>query len=386
MLFAVLLLWTWALPPFSRLGLSSLSSTLFSEFNLAAPVSSNHCANLWDEDSTASLSLDFERRVQKLWDRQINSKEHPGGPLVIVFWHIAKTGGTTIRSFFGSLPKNTSKGNYHSIRVRLALKPGDFSRASHAIHHHLKSDSDNDRSIGVKRGKSKVLFVEFHGQGFDANQWVEESKVWRQMAERGGSRLFTFTLWRHPMDHAVSYYHYLVNRSDPMEEGFPDSFISSRQCHTFVSTAKREYYGGNKASIEQGKHRRDWQVSTHGVSPCHLRVYEQLFSQLDWIGTTETIDRATIPLLGRIVAPYVWKDSARMGRAHDMLQNASIVPHANIGTYRHQQRLKFLDDSGDSAPETFVVDATLRERIEHVDACQDFAIWKKATAIIEKFT
>jgi hypothetical protein len=130
-----------------------------------------------------------------------------GGPLVIVFWHSAKTDGTTIRSFFG---QHLKLQQVTKLQMRLALKSGDFDRASRTIQHHLQSGNG-------------ILFVVLHGQGLEPDRWAEELKLWRReittstttddpkRATTRTGRLFAFTLWRHPVDHATSYYHYVAN-------------------------------------------------------------------------------------------------------------------------------------------------------------------------------
>ena len=70
----------------------------------------------------------------------VNTVTPVGAGTVIVFLHIAKTGGTTIRSFFGQQPHSL-------VRTRLSLKPGDFERNSLAIQGFLRNSNNPRRSV-----------------------------------------------------------------------------------------------------------------------------------------------------------------------------------------------------------------------------------------------
>ena len=243
----------------------------------------------------------------------IYHKNFPSDPMVIVFLHIAKTGGTTIRSYFGHRSS--------TIRSRLSLKKGDFERSSQAIQRHLKTG----KSIN-KVSSSSTLFVEFHGQGLDAKALPHHIKIWRQQSRDHLCRLFIFTLWRHPVDHAISYYTYMLNYTDMSAKHINESPIYSRQSSTFAEPIK---------------------MPTHTiVTPWDgFHIYEQVLSRLDWIGTTESIDEVTVPLLDRLVGDG----------------STNYIPHKNVGRHAYHG--------------TVHLDPELRGSIIQ-DSCVDHAIWK----------
>ena len=274
-------------------------------------------------------------------------------PLGIIFLHIAKTGGTTIRSYFGQFQrkKGDEARNIATVRTRLSLKMGDFERSSQAIQRHLKMKTVFGKSPS---SSSKILFVEFHGQGLISSSTTSRSfphhlKIWKQIANEYGSRLFTFTLWRHPASHAISYYHHLLNHTDVEGKYLTNSPIFSRQCSTLSRLLEHDDVSNKRHQVDHSNSK----TLNHATPWDGLQVYQQVLSQLDWIGTTESIDNVTIPLLNRLV-------NGNIGNSRP-----SALPHQNVGRnyINHHSEKERLDP-------------TLRERIL-LASCVDYTIWKE---------
>eukprot|EP00934_Nitzschia_sp_Nitz4_P006729 Nitzschia sp. Nitz4//scaffold382_size14485//1484//2536//NITZ4_008934-RA/size14485-processed-gene-0.6-mRNA-1//1//CDS//3329549911//6719//frame0 len=243
-------------------------------------------------------------------------------PSVVVFFHITKTGGTSIRSFGTKLLDAASS--------YVAAKPGDHTKADRIIQRYLQN-----------KGIAPILFVEFHGQGLEVGRLAKDMVVWRQLQEQFRTNLFLFTVFRHPVDHAVSYYHALINHTDWNEESLDLSQVYSRQCALFVPPTT--------ASSSRFKNRQQ-SMTPHAC----WEAYRSILYHMDWIGTTEHIDTETIPRLQAWI-PH-----------HGAVPNTTMS-HKNVGSWR-KSRLS-MEASGH----------TLEQSILQL-ACEDHVLWEHFTS------
>ena len=135
---------------------------------------------------------------------------------VVLFWHVAKTGGTTMKGYFAQVP---------GVTVYPTLKPGDFDRAAEKIERILMNPNTN-----------QFLFVEFHGKGFPTDSIDSHLLRWRKLSEAHDVPLFVFTLFREPVSYAVSFFNFfnvLPKGSEKTEEAFK-STVQNRQCQTLA--------------------------------------------------------------------------------------------------------------------------------------------------------
>jgi hypothetical protein len=119
--------------------------------------------------------------------------------------------------------------------------------------------------------------------------------------------------------------------------------------------------------------------------PSCRKVYEQLFTHSDWIGTTETIDSVTLPLLERfLMDPYyhIYASTSPGGtkQKEDYYRSrnpsSSFRHHEHVGTY-----LRVVDGP---TSESSRIDPKLQEWIQQEGSCENYAIWKQANASIAK--
>ena len=286
---------------------------------------------------------------------------------LFLFFHVPKTGGTTIRSLFGQYAQRNGP-----VRSFLSLKRKDYRRTCQAIERHLRKQNgikENDsvlipssssatkisNTIHEKKNPTPIVFVEFHGQGFQQYDAPEQLRHWKELSELYGSRIFTFTLWRHPIAHAKSYYHHLINQTDVEGESLDSSGMSyyNRQCSMFVSRPTRQE-----------------KIAT--LEDC-LEAYNQIISQLDWIGTTENMDTVTIPLLVQLINNNNRSRLEFGGKSVTADKNMFSI-HKNVGNYHR--------NISDSSKTMTVVDdplaANTREESILQHACADYVIWKDA--------
>jgi hypothetical protein len=99
---------------------------------------------------------------------------------VVVFNHIAKTGGTTIRENFSKLP---------NVEWQFVGGLDDLLTYSKEVDHRLTS----------KIKDNKILFLELHGPVpgmFTLHDFLDR---WQRIAEKEGTSFFAFTMVRDPV-------------------------------------------------------------------------------------------------------------------------------------------------------------------------------------------
>lgn len=219
----------------------------------------------------------------------------------------------------------------------------------------------------------------------------------------------------------MSYYHFFKNHSDPTGESFAASTILSRQCGSLVPPVpqpssviakgasgaittginRRQSISTSYEAVNTERRRRQPTLaSTVNPSTC-LDVFQQLLLHMDWIGTTETLDQVTIPLLVRLLVAHGGdkQQVSALGLSTSKNQTISRVQHANVGTYYRPQEEKksqtssanFSRFGGDvRATSRAITAATLndfiQDWIENEASCEDFSFWKQIAASMENLS
>lgn len=276
-----------------------------------------------------SLLFAVRQETVPRWEAPFIPNDNMGG--VVLFWHLAKTGGSTIRgNFASSFPKQ--------VDYRPLLKPSDWNRVVPQIERNLMNSHSK-----------RILFVELHGQGAFANHedWDKTLLTWRHLAEQYEKHFFVFTILREPLAHAISYYNFFHKSTKSSQslnhDGEADfvhsTTISNRQCTTLLQRRHRTTSWWGEVGVTDAKTCTD--------------VYSKLLHNLDWIGTTETLSNETLPLIHLLLSQ--WTNTTTLTREFQKY---------NVGKVQHE---RIRQDS--------LSDETLQQIRDHT--CLDRALWRQ---------
>lgn len=218
---------------------------------------------------------------------------------LIVFHHVPKTGGTTIRM---GLEKPGGKIKYHFCSGRKIFdetvpKVGMYFR------------------MAPKMRKKPIMIVEVHGRNAPTLIELEPFLIkWKDQATKAGIPTFYFTILREPWSHAISYFNFFyVQRENPYftlvnatEENFASHTLNNPQCQFLV---RGEFSLRN--TTKQVMHQDECQ-----------RVQDIMLSTMDWVGTTESMSTETLPILSHLL--HVDKDIFRSEMVSNKSSNVAI--------------------------------------------------------------
>ena len=250
---------------------------------------------------------------------------HEKGGLV-VFLHVAKTGGTTIRQEFGQLPK---------VDVKRVFDKEDLDSSNSTIDWFLSKENNKDIN-----SEATTLLLEIHGgKGepmtiFEIHPYIQK---WRAQAKVNEKNVFVVTLLREPESFYVSYFNVFKNPgctakwcdSPTMkltEENLLASAVPNHQCQFLARKVDKHQNSQVPVSREE----------------CQS-VFQLMKADLDWVGFTETMQETTLPLLffslsGNTTAGRKIFEVRNKFRRRDRLSRkkltASALQHlANISSY-----------------------------------------------------
>jgi hypothetical protein len=247
-------------------------------FCLGSLVSENLELTLPSLQSSSIMSFTTGNSGPKIKSRPLPTFDEGG---VVVFFHVAKTGGTSIRSIF------KDRTRIPTIYLETVFNASAFLGSAALIDRVLTKNTTFD--IG-----KKVLFLETHGLNAPALPFMHPHlKRWRQMAADHGTSFFAFTIIRDPVDYAVSYFNFF--NAAPCTLGFcpwrlymptEGNLVQTTEANNQCLLMARDHWG---IFIQKNR-------TAPTPQECN-NVYDLLLEDFDWVGTTEAMSEETIPLL-----------------------------------------------------------------------------------------
>eukprot|EP00536_Pseudo-nitzschia_multiseries_P001055 jgi/Psemu1/180019/e_gw1.13.82.1 len=266
---------------------------------------------------------------------------------LIVFYHVYKTGGSTVGKLLHELAQEDQKSHafaqmakrYENVKpVNNKNNDKIVKNISENIYEHAKASpsrlfftmirknidwfKDCVSTVNLAATNKKLVLLELHVEDpapdfpslVDLGPKIEQ---WRALADQRGVEFFAFTLVREPVAHALSFFNFFHCRmlgSDPQS--------------TFAAP-KYLVWNTELVTEEQIKKSNE---------PCHIdEVHDTLFHSMDWVGTTEGLQNETLPLLTQLVL-----NDPSVGRENAPFKVFDKNPNGNVGMKKHDLSPKTL--------------------------------------------
>jgi hypothetical protein len=235
--------------------------------------------------SSKNTSLVLDGRVQ----RELPMFNETGG--ILIFIHIAKTGGSSIREGFRKIP---------NINVKRIMNEAQLNGKREKIDWYVSSKNNKSTISG---GREKVLLLEIHGHHgepmsiFQMHPYIQ---YWKSQAAKNQKNVFVFTLFREPAAFHLSYFTFFRHPNcqelwcdrpvlPQTEAHLIQSMIPNHQCQYLARTFNKNNNNSTLMAIL--------------VTETECKTVQTLLHQdVDWIGTTDSLSQTTLPLLTYIVA------------------------------------------------------------------------------------
>ena len=234
---------------------------------------------------------------------------------VVAFYHVAKTGGSTIRGFLERLSRERSSefryirftnGPDRNIQATNETTTTSGSRCVPSGRKKSKMrtfhESIKTRLLSNSTEPQKTLLFKWHGESMGLKNLAPYIQQWRSMSHTHNTPFFAFALVRDPIPFAVScfkFFHLGCELSwcehDQYDNATEDNLLLSvkpnQQCFLLTHT-----------SANERMHPSFYQQCKVTQNACEA-TYKTMKDSLDWIGTTEKLSTETMPLLSYLLEP-----------------------------------------------------------------------------------
>lgn len=308
---------------------------------------------------------------------------------IIVFYHVYKTGGSTVGKLLHELARDDqSKHELPGGKPLLSFADSMKSSARlffTMIRKRVDWKKDCMATLDLAEQK-KLILLELHVEypTSDFPTLVELVPIldrWRREAGKRGVGFFAFTLLREPVAHALSFFNFfhVGSKTDqpvptPEDHDYWNPFrplqstqanflhsyyAKNRQCQMLTSDPQSTK--GAPLDIVWDQTQRSKADITQLNSPCRVdKVYDAYFNSLDWVGTTENLQNETLPLLTKIVS-----DDPSIGRYRVPFKVFNNNPTGSVGMKKSDLSKKSL---------ATILERTELDRTLYADVTRNFRL------------
>jgi len=237
---------------------------------------------------------------------------------VVLFYHVSKTGGSTIREFFMQQPEqyfyykrimhrvdkhniaNTTSYS-HENRAKWFTNPDTYcvpnkymEQKMSTVHNKVK------KTLRSQVSTERTLLLEFHGNFPSLRNLTPFIKKWRKLSQAHNKTFFAFTIVRDPLPYSISYFKYFhLNCKSTFCERERYSEMTEDNLLLSVKSNPQCFFLTHLSSTEK-MHPSFYDKCRVFKDDCK-NMYNMMQENLDWVGTTENISFDTIPLLSYLL-------------------------------------------------------------------------------------
>lgn len=235
----------------------------------------------------------------------------PNGTLV-VFFHLGKTGGTTVR-------KNLDH-NLPNVRYMYHVSKKKYLTNAEKVYRELRGEANNQtpRLLGAPR---KTIFFEIHAGNAPSLLVMKETlNSWRKLSKEVGVRFFAFSILREPLSQAISHFNdHCLERKTTCQlwknKTLVESFLLGKERVNNFQTeffARPHYTKNPRPYLHMYDDTKDTTAenapasrsSTRGSLEDAQEVFAAMVDSLDWVGTAECLAEDTFPILQNMVPSH----------------------------------------------------------------------------------
>mmetsp|Transcript_16255 Transcript_16255/g.37436 ORF Transcript_16255/g.37436 Transcript_16255/m.37436 type:complete len:416 (+) Transcript_16255:135-1382(+) len=319
---------------------------------------------------------------------------------IIVFYHVYKTGGSTVgklmheltqkdQSFYAPTPEDRvseirSDGGTENVYGKAMRSKARLFFTM--IRKQIDWVEDCVTTVNMAATAKKLVLLELHVEypapGFPSLvELAPKIEQWRALADQRGVGFFAFTVMREPVAHALSFFNFFhvgnnFGRDPPSrddhdywnpfkplmstEKNFLRSYYAhNRQCR-MLSTDPQSIFAAPKYLVWNKDKVTKEQVAI-SRKPCDIDgVHDTFFHSMDWVGTTEMLSNETLPLLTQLVL-----GDPSVGRKNPPFKVFDNNPSGNVGMKSHN-----LSDKAMS----IILDETELDRSLYADVARSFKL------------
>lgn len=235
-------------------------------------------------------------------------QEGKGG--LVIFYHVAKTGGSTIRGLFHQLDSKVSN-HFKNVRYMNPLNSNfrapdvNVDGGTCIPHGHQKWEKSYRNTLKhiTSEDHNVTLLLEIHGGCPGLEIMAPYIQNLRKTSQEHNKPFFAFTLVRDPLPYLISYFKFFHGQRCTWrwcEHGRYANFTEENLLASAQVHPNQQCFLLKHLSAIEGMHPSFYDKCRVGADDCN-NLYSSMKSTLDWIGTTERLSVDTLPLLHQML-------------------------------------------------------------------------------------